>query len=368
MNKHFLIVDNNYTHHDQIKKQLDIFGYTYDIVTSQDEAIDWLDLIEYRGFIVNLNIPESCKASSSPQNGQNLIEYLRSSENFSNTPIIALIPDYSDLYYVAYSNKKDHHNLQANSYIPFNLLYRKDALRNELDRVINSGDISKRILPFEQDPINNVWKNLIQMSESVMGTKFAKVREKDTEDELTQFTHGELAFSTFLVTLNGLVISKNYSLRRQILEILQSKDEQGHYKSYTSAELANQIGNTSRNTVTSSIKKLRKCIAKNMKSEAHIKCGLLDVIITTVDGYRLSERITTQTNINQNDHLETGALNHEQSIIQKLLKEKGRVNLQDLRKALVCSDSTIKRNLRQMKDVQYVGPRNGGYYTLNKFN
>ena len=227
------------------------------------------------------------------------------------------------------------------------------------------------------------------------------VVDAEAAEQVTRtFEGGELVFFPDRVELCGIDICSGprCQTKRRILDLLRNTKSDGSFVAYSGDQLANNAGLKGKDAVSGPIRSLRDAIIKLLKTEARIKCGREDVILSRGPGYRLSHRLSVHdvASLRSSEITDMADRSRVRNVRKKRVRNVRKKNVPNVPKLHVrkrrewilhelgnglklkapsiakhfnCDIKTAQRDLNALKKeekIEFIGSKRTGYYRLRQ--
>jgi hypothetical protein len=239
---------------------------------------------------------------------------------------------------------------------------------------------------------NSPWQGQTEeaSASSLSSPQPGEPQEKEERQELQPFCGGAMVFFRDRVEFCGVDMcsGSRSQTRRRILDLLRKKWSDRSFVGYSSEQLAVDAGLKGGQGAAAAIRDLRNDIVELLRSQASLKCGRKDVILSGGRGYRFADCVS----VRDGDLPETAPITDMDSesdlpnvrngyvpnvpddaagarrvwILQRLA-EGVQLKAPDVATQFKCSVKTAQRDLQSLKNeglVEFSGSTRTGYYLL----
>ena len=352
MCKHVLVIEPRTEIIEDLEDRLESIGHTYDIVSSQRQAREMLDLrTDYSYIILSQEIPVRPGRPSKMKFGYNLFNEIQ--ELFiESIPVIVTV---------------DRRYLNSNTAV-------KMAHQGAFIAVKPFEDYGEFSL---EDVIDKVLE-LMPVCGSVRANRHEEISvDKNTEDDLplddieeckTEVTP-EMVFYNNRVELCGVAVcGDNSTLARRLLDLLKERASDSKYRAYSGYELAAITGcESGQQGVSASISNFRNKALGLLKGKAD---NLGEIIVNDRShGYRLEDHIEViektpaKSKKDSGNNIPDDLTDSQKKVMDYLLVNK-KAGRSDLENQLNLSRPAINRQLQSLRDLGLVRCAGKGKSTL----
>ncbi len=318
---------------------LQSLGHEHDAAGDQEAARGLLCSGKYSYVLLDLEIPVCPGRLCRVENGKNLLNEIRRTAGMEDVPVIVMTGHGNDGPDLAVS-------------------------------VMKLGAVDYVAKPLDGDKLDKAVREALEKARRSTSAAGSKARA----GKLTPFSADdrEMVIHEDHATVCGVTVWRDAGQpdMRDVL-IALSRRHNGKYVRLSGAQLGKTLGRNASNPISRPIKDFRDRATELMESECSLECGKYDVIARGGGGYHLTEwmvvtglGVETEKDDDESPSSCDNALTVRQRMIMEKITAGERLRQKDVigMFRLDFSPSTVKRDIKALRDMGLIATHQDGYY------